>query len=95
MPPNFPELFGDSGFTDYNHEDYLKEAQHIDFKVARKKNSKRQHKPLWNFLIDYCRKPIKATFSVQTAMLSRKIHALSQKRFLLKVFNLTFCPYNR
>lgn len=88
--PEFSELFGDSGFTDYTHEDDLKEAQNIDFKVARKKNSKRQHKPWWNFLIDYHRKPIESTFSELTAMLGRKIHAVSQKGFLLKVVILIF-----
>lgn len=44
MPLDLPPkacLFGDSGFTDYLHEEDLQDAEQIDLKVARRKNSKR------------------------------------------------------
>ena len=88
--PKFAQLFGDSGFTDYSHEEDLNDGQNIEMKIARKKNSKKQHYPWWNFLINVERKPIESTFSELTALLSRKIHAVSQKGFLLKVVLLIF-----
>jgi hypothetical protein len=91
MPLELPEdseLYGDSGFTDYSHEENLLDGQKIDMKIARKKNSKRQHQPWWNFLIQQERKPIEATFSEMTATLSKKIHAVTQKGFLMKVVAL-------
>lgn len=88
--PEKSELFGDSGFTDYSHEDDLKEGQDIDLKVARKKNSKKPHKPWINYQIDAARKPIEITFSQITALISKKIHAVTQKGFLLKVMLFIF-----
>jgi hypothetical protein len=88
--PEFSSLYGDSGFTDYTHEDDLKEGQDIDLKVARKKNAKRQHEPWLNYIINVERKPIESTFSELTALLARKIHAVSQKGFLLKVVMMLF-----
>ena len=88
--PEFAQLFGDSGLTDYSHEQDLNDGQNIEMKIARKKNSKKQHYPWWNFLINVERKPIESTFSELTALLSRKIHAVSQKGFLLKVVLLIF-----
>lgn len=41
-------------------------------------------------MINVERKPIEATFSELTALLGRKIHAVSQKGFLLKVVLLIF-----
>lgn len=88
--PESSELYGDSGFTDYKHEDDLKEGQGINLRVARKKNALRKHEPWMNFLISHQRKAIEATFSQLTAMLGRKIHAVSQKGFLLKIVTLIF-----
>ena len=93
MPLQLPELatlFGDSGFTDYSHEEDIKEGQNIDMKMARKKNSKKQHAPWWNYIINVERKPIETTFSELTALLARKIHAVTQKGFLLKVLLMIF-----
>ncbi len=93
MPLDLPAracLFGDSGFTDYSHEDDLQEADQIDLKVARRKNSKRPHKPWWDYLIQINRKPIESTFSELTALLGRKIHATTQKGFLLKIVSFIF-----
>ena len=88
--PEKSELFGDSGFTDYSHEEDLKEGQDIDLKAARKKNSKKQHEPWINYQIQVTQKPIEITFSQLTALTGRKIHAVTQKGFLLKVMLLIF-----
>ncbi len=93
MPLDLPPkacLFGDSGFTDYSHEEDLQDAEQIDLKVARRKNSKRPHKPWWDYLIQINRKPIESTFSELTALCGRKIHATTQKGFLLKVVSFIF-----
>jgi hypothetical protein len=93
LPLQLPQsslLFGDSGFTDYSHEVDIEQGQGIEMKIARKKNSKKQHEPYWNYLINLERKPIESTFSELTALLARKIHATSQKGFLLKVVMVLF-----
>lgn len=93
MPLDLPALstlFGDSGFTDYKLESDLMEGQEIDLKVARKKNSKKPHKPWWNYMINVQRKPIETTFSQITALMSRKIHAVTQQGFLNKVIMFIF-----
>jgi hypothetical protein len=93
IPLDLPEgalLYGDSGFTDYRHEEELLDGHQVDFKVARKKNSKRPHEPWWNNLINVNRKPIETTFSQITTMFARKIHAVSQVGFLLKVVCFIF-----
>ena len=89
LPPQ-AVVFGDSGFTDYSHEEALAEADGIDLKVARKKNSKRPHQPWWNYLISLNRKPIETTFSELTALFGKKIHATSQRGFLLKLVLFIF-----
>lgn len=93
MPLQLPflaTLFGDSGFTDYTHEEDMKEGQNIDMKIARKKNAKKQHAPWWNYIINVERKPIETTFSELTALLARKIHAVTRQGFLLKVVLVIF-----
>lgn len=89
LPPS-AQLFGDSGFTDYTHEEDLMIADQIDLKVTRKKNSKRPHKPWWDYLIQVNRKPIETTFSEITALFNRKIHATTQKGFILKIVAFIF-----
>lgn len=88
--PALSLLFGDSAFTDYTHEEDMKLGQNIEMKIARKKNAKQQHAPWWNYLITLERKPIESTFSELTALMARKIHATSQKGFLLKVVMMLF-----
>ena len=77
MPLDLPpgsELYLDSGFTDYGVEDNLREAEDINFFVARRKNSKRPHHPSVDFLISHHLKPIETTFSEITALFLKKIH---------------------
>ncbi|MEZ4926133.1 MAG: IS982 family transposase [Saprospiraceae bacterium] len=93
LPLDLPQnsvLFGDSGFTDYTHEDDLAIADNINLKVSRKKNSKKPHKPWWDYLIQMNRKPIETTFSELTALFGKKIHATTQKGFILKLVAFIF-----
>ncbi|WP_373513325.1 IS982 family transposase [Persicitalea sp.] len=93
MPLDLPpgsDVYLDSGFTDYGMEDDLKEAEDLDFFVARRKNSKRPHHPSVDFLISHHRKPIETTFSEITALFLKKIHAVTDRGFLLKVILTLF-----
>ena len=38
-------LYGDSGYTDYDLEDFFKETEQVHSQITRKKNSKRKDKP--------------------------------------------------
>ena len=93
MPLDLPpgsKVYLDSGFTDYKMEDELREAENINLFVARRKNSKRLHHPSVDFLISHHRKPIETTFSEITALFLKKIHAVTDQGFLLKVLLAIF-----
>ncbi len=93
MPIDLPpgsEACLDSGFTDYGMEDDLKEAEDLNFFVARKSNSKRPHHPSVDFLIRHHRKPIETTFSEITTLFLRKIHAVTDRGFILKIILILF-----
>ena len=83
--PENSTLYSDSGNTDYNYEDILRDAG-INFLPARKSNSKRPHSPVLAYLINHFRKPIETTFSSITSLFPRKIHAVTSRGFELKVF---------
>jgi Transposase DDE domain len=78
-------IYMDAGYTDYFAEDVLKQAEGIEAKVARKKNSHRKDPPFEAFLKQYMRKGIETTFSQIKAKMPRSIHAVTQQGFLLKV----------
>lgn len=78
-------IYMDAGYTDYLSEDDLFEAEMIYAKVQRKSNSKRKDEPHVNFLKQHMRKQIETNFSLITAKMLRKIHAVTQEGFKLKV----------
>lgn len=84
--PDGSSLYGDAGYTDYAYEDLINEATNIKFIVARKSNSKRQHKPWINYLLNLGRKPIETMFSQINALFPKTIHAVTSAGFELKVF---------
>jgi hypothetical protein len=93
MPLQIPEgsvIYGDSAYTNYNIEEMLKDAENIDLLVARKSNSKRKHEPYIEYLISVMRKRIKTTFSEISNFLPKKIHAVTEFGFLLKVVIFIF-----
>jgi hypothetical protein len=79
-------LYGDSGYTDYVYEDLVNDATGVKFFVTRKSNSKRQHEPWLQYLIQCGRKTIETTFSKISALLPKTIHAVTSAGFELKVF---------
>ena len=84
--PAGSELYGDSGYTDYEQEDLYAECDQIYLKIHRKKNSLRPD-PAWDvFLKETFRKPIENVFSQITNLFPRKIHAVTAEGFLLKLF---------
>jgi hypothetical protein len=84
--PAGSELYGDSGYTDYEQEDLYAECDQIYLKIHRKKNSLRPD-PAWDvFLKKTFRKPIENVFSQITNLFPRKIHAVTAEGFLLKLF---------
>ncbi len=89
MQINLPvgsELYGDSGYTDYEQEDLYAECDQIYLKIHRKKNSLRPDAAWDVFLKKHFRKPIENVFSQITNLFPRKIHAVTAEGFLLKLF---------
>ena len=93
MPLQIPEgsvVYGDSAYTNYAIEEMLKDAEDIDLLVARKSNSKRKHEPYIEYLISVMRKRIETTFSEISNFLPKKIHAVTEFGFLLKIVVFIF-----
>ena len=84
--PTGSELYGDSGYTDYEQEDLYAGCEQIFLKIHRKKNSLWPD-PAWDvFLKRTFRKPVENVFSQITNLFLRKIHAVTAEGFLLKLF---------
>jgi hypothetical protein len=88
--PAGSQLYADSAYTDYELEDFYQACEHIELKVCRKSNSKRKDKPYEAFLKNHYRKKIENVFSGITAYFPKKIHAVTAKGFLLKIFLFLF-----
>src|SRR3954468_11068125 len=88
-------IYMDAGYSDYDSEDDLFEAEGIIAKVQRKSNSKRKDEPYVRFLKAYMRKAIEGNFSQIKAKMLRSIHAVTKEGFLIKValFVIAFAFY--
>lgn len=75
----------DSGFTSYELEDILWEAQQIKHDTVRKSNSKRTEPPYVKYLKDQFRKYIETVISNITRKIPTRIHATTFEGFLLKL----------
>jgi len=84
--PEGSTLYGDSAYTDYDTEDNFKEQMSIDLMPQRKKRSQRGYEYPVKLLVDIMRKRIETVFSEINQLLPRKIHAVTFKGFLLKIF---------
>lgn len=84
--PEGSTLYGDSAYTDYDTEDNFKEQMIIDLMPQRKKRSQRGYEYPIKLLVDIMRKRIETVFSEINQLLPRKIHAVTFKGFLLKIF---------
>lgn len=82
--PNGSNLYGDSAYTDYAKEEELKK-QGVRVIIERKANSQRPHLLEDWFDLKRFRKTIETTFSQISALLPKKIHAVTDLGFELKV----------
>jgi hypothetical protein len=85
---NLPEgsrNIADSGYTNYEFEDMIKQCDVIWHDTVRKSNSKRVEPAYRSYYKNYWRKIIENVFSQITAWIPTRIHATSIKGFLLKV----------
>jgi len=89
LPPG-SRIYADSAYTNYSIEDMLKDAENIDLLVQRKSNSKKKHEPYMDYLISSMRKRIESAFSEISNFLPKKIHAVTEFGFLLKVVIFIF-----
>jgi hypothetical protein len=89
LPPG-SEIYADSAYTDYSVEDDMLIADEISLCPQRKKISTRQDVMPIRLFKSYLRKRIETSFSGINQYLPRKIHAVTFKGFLLKVFLFVF-----
>lgn len=84
---NIPEgstIYADPGYTDYQEEDLLREAEGVELYVQRKSNSKRKRSGWLEFLIILMRKKVETGFSMLTALFPKSIHAVTDQGFMIK-----------
>lgn len=84
--PAGSELYGDSGYTDYEQEDLYAECDQIYLRIHRKSNSKRADAAWDRYLKKVFRKPIETVISSIENLFPRKLHAVTAQGFMLKVF---------
>jgi len=80
------EIYCDSGYTDYEAEDLLRQEEQIFLQVCRKSNSKRADEPAERQWKNQMRKKIETCFSCLTNLFPRHIHATTFQGFQLKLF---------
>lgn len=87
MPVNLPkgsQILADAAYTDYLLEEMLLDDG-VKLLAARKSNSKKPHNPCTEYLISIGRKRIEATFSDIAKYMPKKIHAVTENGFLIKL----------
>ena len=84
--PQNTEVFADKAYNDYTEEDLLAENANIRLMPVRKKNSKKNdNNYVTNYLKQICRRHIETDFSVLQNLFPKKIHAVTQAGFILKL----------
>ena len=83
--PDGSLIYADKAYNDYEIEDLLKEAEHIQLLPMRKKNSKRALPPAISFVQHYHRKRVETTGSLIEQLLPKSIHTVTAQGFELKV----------
>ncbi len=84
------KVHADAAYTNYVIEDMLKDAENIELLSQRTSRLKRQHEPYIDYIITTMRKRIETTFSEISNFLPKKIHAVTEYGFLLKVVIFIF-----
>lgn len=89
LPPG-SKVYADAAYTNYVIEDMLKDAQDIELLAQRTSRLKRQHEPYINYIISTMRKRIETAFSEIANLFPKKIHAVTEYGFILKVVIFIF-----
>jgi hypothetical protein len=84
--PEGSEIYADKAYNDYELEDALEEAVHIQLCPIRKKRSKRAVPPYLAYVQHYYRKMIETVGSLIERTMPKTIHAVTAAGFELKVF---------
>ena len=79
-------VYGDSGFLNYEWEEFWLINEQIEFMIARKNNSIKNRSFIRQVAITQNRKRIETTFSEITANFPKKIHAVTLEGFSFKVY---------
>ena len=89
LPPG-SKVYADAAYTNYVIEDMLKDAEDIYLLSQRTSRLKRQHEPYVDYIISTMRKKIETTFSEIAGFLPKKIHAVTEFGFILKMVIFIF-----
>jgi hypothetical protein len=84
--PEGSRIYADKAYNDYELEDTLNEAVHIQLCPLRKRNAKRAIPPYLAYVQHYYRKMIDTVGSLIERILPKTIHAVTAAGFELKVF---------
>jgi hypothetical protein len=87
LPDNLPQgsyILADSAYTDYLLEDMLANNG-INLLATGKNNSKHPHNPCTEYLISIGRKRVETAFSNIAKYMPKRIHAVTDKGFLIKL----------
>ena len=79
------EVFGDAGYTDYEQEELYADCEQIKLSIQRKSNSQRPDQSWVGAYKKMLRQRIEQVFSHITMRFSKKIHAVTEAGFLLKI----------
>lgn len=83
--PSGSTVYADKGYSDYKHEDFLKQSKNIEFEAIRKSNSSRLRHPEEELMIKRKRKSIETMFSSIARLMPKSIHAVTSIGFIKKV----------
>ncbi len=79
------EVYGDAGYTDYEQEDFYADCEGISLKIQRKSNSHRPDQVWESAYKKGLRQRIEQAFSHITMRFPKKIHAVTEAGFLIKI----------
>lgn len=83
--PEGSEIYGDSAYLDYEHQDMLREVEKVKM-IAEPKSNSTRYIDLHDFVnLKHIRKFIEGAFGVISRLMPRKIHAVTPQGFEIKV----------
>ncbi|WP_262512001.1 transposase [Spirosoma pollinicola] len=83
--PAGSEVYGDSGYTDYEQEELYADCEQIYLTIQRKANSQRPDQAWEGAYKKMLRQDIEKAFSQVTLRFPKKIHAVTEVGFLIKI----------